>query len=426
MMTTTSSDEDSEFKQAADMLMRAVQNYTGATAPGRRSASTGRRRRRKRPRIQCSHSNEDSFNDAEPGPSGASSRSEVNLPALQSGRNVHAVTHSGHSSQLQLAPTHSHRASSRGALNATDGTVSVTAQFQRTQRDQQTRQPAAVQTQPGQDDLVRHRARSLMGNPPGLSREPQGQRIRQPVDYSSNRYLDGGSHVDSSSDYNDTQNGIMSGRQAQSQRRDLIVQRPPAATMHQSAVLEEHSKIFKFNPSKQYTAKCHNKGKGPATRSGTSYWKKNTFCLSDHKQQFKPTPEEKIALAKIGLEVKCLLFNLEGNTHHVHDVIMKEWPILEKCGGYTLLRLAENSHSFVEIEPPLSGHISVQFLKAILNNATMYVRPLQCSICYEDMKQLYPCQVYIRVAYIYIKHFAWEGSKGKECYIFHKVARWKI
>ena len=70
-----------------------------------------------------------------------------------------------------------------------------------------------------------------------------------------------------------------------------------------------------------------------------------TFCLANCKQQLKPNPQEKIALAKIGLEIKCLLFNLEGNAHHVHDMIMKEWPILEKCGGYTLHRLAENSHS---------------------------------------------------------------------------------
>ena len=50
-------------------------------------------------------------------------------------------------------------------------------------------------------------------------------------------------------------------------------------------------------------------------------------------------------------------------------------------------------HTLIEIEPPLSGHISVQFLKAILNNATLYIRPLQCSICYDDMKQLSPLQV---------------------------------
>jgi len=107
----------------------------------------------------------------------------------------------------------------------------------------------------------------------------------------------------------------------------------------------------------------------------------------------KPTPQEKITLAKIGLETKCLVFSLEGNAHHVHNVIMKEWPVLENCGGYTLLRLAENSHSLVEIEPPLSGHINVQFLKTILNNATLYIRPLQYNICYEDMQQFCTVEV---------------------------------
>ena len=72
----------------------------------------------------------------------------------------------------------------------------------------------------------------------------------------------------------------------------------------------------------------------------------------------KPTPQQKITLAKMGLETKCLVFNLEGNAHHVHNVIMQEWPVLDNCGGYTLLRLTENSHHLVEIEPPLSGHIA--------------------------------------------------------------------
>ena len=34
---------------------------------------------------------------------------------------------------------------------------------------------------------------------------------------------------------------------------------------------------------------------------------------------------------------------------------------------------------------------------------------------------------YIFIYYMYyIKHFAWEDQREKECYIFHKVARWKI
>ena len=34
--------------------------------------------------------------------------------------------------------------------------------------------------------------------------------------------------------------------------------------------------------------------------------------------------------------------------------------------------------------------------------------------------------IYIYIHIIYIKYFAWEDQREKECYIFHKVARWKI
>ena len=33
------------------------------------------------------------------------------------------------------------------------------------------------------------------------------------------------------------------------------------------------------------------------------------------------------------------------------------------------------------------------------------------------------CQFIANSIYIYIKHFAWEDQREKECYIFHKVAK---
>ena len=59
--------------------------------------------------------------------------------------------------------------------------------------------------------------------------------------------------------------------------------------------------------------------------------------------------------------------------------------MLEDCGGYTLLRLAENSHNMVEIEGP-DGGMTVSFLKDILNRAKLYIRPLQKNISEEDMR----------------------------------------
>ena len=51
---------------------------------------------------------------------------------------------------------------------------------------------------------------------------------------------------------------------------------------------------------------------------------------------------------------------------HVHDVIMGMFPVLLSVDGYSLLRLAENSHSMVEIEGP-DGGITVPYLKDILH-----------------------------------------------------------
>lgn len=101
----------------------------------------------------------------------------------------------------------------------------------------------------------------------------------------------------------------------------------------------------------------------------------------------KPTPEEKIELAKMGLGLKAVEFNSDGDAEHIHKVILASFPVLDSCGGYALLRLAENSHSMVEIDGPDCG-ITVPYLRDILNQAKLYIRPLQKDITEEDV-QLY-------------------------------------
>ena len=66
-------------------------------------------------------------------------------------------------------------------------------------------------------------------------------------------------------------------------------------------------------------------------------------------------------------------------------ILLDTFLILEECGGYTLLRLAENSHNMVEIACP-EGRMTVAYLKDILNQAKLYVRPLQKDITDEAMK----------------------------------------
>ena len=60
---------------------------------------------------------------------------------------------------------------------------------------------------------------------------------------------------------------------------------------------------------------------------------------------------------------------------------------MDSCGGYTLLWLAEYSHSMVEIDGPDCG-ITVPYIRDILNQAKLYIRPLEKDITEEDV-QLY-------------------------------------
>ena len=149
--------------------------------------------------------------------------------------------------------------------------------------------------------------------------------------------------------------------------------------------LKEHRRIFGYQPSKS------NKGKGALrnrrkTKAKNAMWKKDCICLSNSEQTWRPSPEEKISLAGMGLGLRSgVVFNKDGDHQHIHDVIMREFPMLDCCGGYTLLRLAENSHSMVEIEGPDCG-MSVSYLKDILNQAKLYVRPLQKDLTEEDME----------------------------------------
>ena len=89
--------------------------------------------------------------------------------------------------------------------------------------------------------------------------------------------------------------------------------------------------------------------------------------------------EEKIELAQLNLGLRKLVFNSEGDANHIHDIILEAFPILDDCGGYTLMRVAENSRNLIAIEGP-DGGTTVTFLKDILRQAKLYLRPLQCDV----------------------------------------------
>ena len=88
-------------------------------------------------------------------------------------------------------------------------------------------------------------------------------------------------------------------------------------------------------------------------------------------------------LAQMGLGFQELKFELEGDSDHIHAVILQAYPALETCGGYSLLRLGSGSSSLVMIEPPCGGFI-VRYLRDILKTAKLFIRPIQKDIESDD------------------------------------------
>ena len=84
----------------------------------------------------------------------------------------------------------------------------------------------------------------------------------------------------------------------------------------------------------------------------------------------------------MGLGLSEIVFSSNGDAEHIQQVILKKFPVLESCGSYTLLRLAESSHSMVEIEG-LDSRMTVFYL---LNKAMLFIRPLQRDISEKNMK----------------------------------------
>lgn len=158
----------------------------------------------------------------------------------------------------------------------------------------------------------------------------------------------------------------------------------------------EFNRLFGYRPDVSQHVRETNKpkakkrkGMGRATpcqtRARAGYtWKKETVCLRFKDQTKGPDCTEKMELARIGLGLKELSFDSDGDAIYIHSVLLTAFKQLDACGGYTLLRLATNSTDLIEIQPPKGG-MTVRYLKDIVKSAKLFVRPLQTNIdCDED------------------------------------------
>ena len=84
-------------------------------------------------------------------------------------------------------------------------------------------------------------------------------------------------------------------------------------------------------------------------------------------------------LIRAGLGMGSLLLFEHSDSWEIHNEILREFPNLADGGGYELLRRCGNFRE-LHIIPPPCGSYTTSYVKSVLNEAKVYVRPLQ-KIC---------------------------------------------
>jgi hypothetical protein len=128
------------------------------------------------------------------------------------------------------------------------------------------------------------------------------------------------------------------------------------------------------------------KNKGPKSKKKKlSLWVHDFVCLSRTSDNKAPSSLEVGELLRAGLGRKQLSFPDDGDSSEVHSEIMAAFPKLKEGGGYELLRLNDaggQRRELLLIQSPSEGY-TVSFLREVLRQAKVYVRPVQRNLSLE-------------------------------------------
>ena len=102
-------------------------------------------------------------------------------------------------------------------------------------------------------------------------------------------------------------------------------------------------------------------------------------------QDCVPDANERANLQIAGLGEKKVILPLESDSDNIYDELVDAFPKLRDGGGFELLKTQERSKILSEIEVPPSGY-TVSYLKAVVHNAKVVVRPLQRDLCVDPKK----------------------------------------
>lgn len=113
-------------------------------------------------------------------------------------------------------------------------------------------------------------------------------------------------------------------------------------------------------------------------------WEKEFTCLAHIDQKRTPDPLHKAELIRAGLGGARLSLFENGDAWEFHEQLVEKFPKLHDGGGYELLRAVGSSHE-LQIIPPPSGGYTTSYVKSVVGQAKVYVRPIQKDLSLEEV-----------------------------------------
>ena len=139
-----------------------------------------------------------------------------------------------------------------------------------------------------------------------------------------------------------------------------------------------------FRPN-QYMWPTFNPSRPLKKRNKIALWKHNFICLANTYDDLVPSNIAKANLIRAGLGLKEITFSLNGDSSDFHEEILNAFPKLRDSGGYELLRTSDGHSKLLHVIPPLSGGYTAAYLKSIMAQSKVYLRPLQQDLSMEPI-----------------------------------------
>ena len=146
------------------------------------------------------------------------------------------------------------------------------------------------------------------------------------------------------------------------------------STSRSSPVVKERNRLFNFKRKAGEFSKASSKSK----KKRISTWNHDFICLPSTSCTIVPSGIEMAELMRGGLGRKQLSLFENDSAAELHSEILYAFPALKDGGGYELLRVSGcGPRSTLHVIPqPLEGY-NVSYLKEVVRQAKVYIRPIQ-------------------------------------------------